>query len=295
MPTYRLLIAQFPYGGCTHPDVSDFVAYTYAKCLRDSTLSAVELWRKDGTPLHTLRNACLLYAEVKKFDFVLMIDADMAPDLPLPGAKPFWETAWPFARDHQGPCVIGAPYCGGPPHEEVNVIQWVRQQSDNPNDDYQLWKFEREQAGMMNGITQVAAIGTGLTLFSMAGIVGHGHPRFHYVYGDATQCRVTGTEEVPFIRDLAMNGVPVYCAWDCWAGHWKKKLVSKPVLCEPHQVSKAFKEAIRRELLAEIKAEMEAKKNGEAIDNRPQGESPREVLGLNGDSRAKVLWGNWVE
>jgi hypothetical protein len=251
MPKYKVMIAQFPYGNSTHPAVSDWVTETLVKCRDDARIGPgnVTLWRKADTPITMTRNQCLARAEALGIDYVLMVDSDMEPDLPYPDAKPFWDTAWEFALAHPGPCVVAAPYCGPPPVENVYAFRWEPQQSDNPDVDAQLNPYSRTEAAGMRGVQRAAALATGLMLIDMRAIRKMPHPRFYYEWkGDGPRCSHCGmmkageqihkasTEDVTFSRDLTLLGIPIWCAWDCWAGHWKPKCVGKPNPISPDAI-----------------------------------------------------------
>lgn len=245
MPRYSVMIAQFPYASQTHTDVSDWVAETVCKLRDDPRIGHgnVHLWRKADTPITMTRNACLLAAERMGCDYVLMVDSDMCPDLPYPGAKPFWDTSFAFMLAHPGPCVVAAPYCGPPPNEAVYAFRWETQQTalPPPNRDTKLEAYGRSEAAGLTGILPAAALATGLMLIDMRAIQNLPHPRFTYEWvGDGPRCECCGqmkpgqqaqkasTEDVVFSRNLTLAGVPIYCNWDAWAGHWKPKLVVKP-------------------------------------------------------------------
>lgn len=234
MPQFSILVASFPGDGRTEQGVADWLVETFLAMRDDATVGRVSPWHPHhqgrripgDTPIPMLRNKCLIEAETGGFDFVLMVDSDMEPDM-IPGAPPFWSVAWPFARDN-GPCVIAAPYCGPPPIEYVYVSKWHNKEGDHANPDFALGPMPRGEAALQKGIGRVAAIGTGLMLIDMRAIKRLPHPRFYYEWTDATQSAKASTEDITFTRDLENVGISVYCAWDCWAGHWKKKLVGPP-------------------------------------------------------------------
>lgn len=247
MPTYKVMIAQFPGNNVTHPDVSDWVAETLVKMRLDPRIGAGNafLWRKADTPITMSRNRCLLAAERAGIDYVVMIDNDMNPDLPLPGAKPFWDTAWEWvldpAQDHKGrPCAVAAPYCGPPPLEAAYVFKFVGFESNNPNANFQIKAYTRDEAAAARGFVRVSAAATGLMLVDMRAVKKLPHPRFDYEWEGEPRCEHCGhfipgervskasTEDVKFFRDLTYAGVPIYCAFDSWAGHWKPKCVGRP-------------------------------------------------------------------
>lgn len=247
MATYKVMIAQFPYGNVTHPDVSDWVAETLCKMRDDPRIGKGNcfLWRKADTPITMVRNRCLKTAREAGVDYVLMIDSDMSPDLPYPGAKPFWDSSWEFMRAHAGPCVVAAPYCGPSPCEAVYVFRWQTHETDNPNPDFQIEAYSRPEAAAMTGIQRAAGLATGLMLIDMKATVGLPPNPFRYEYRDASESEKAATEDVVFSRDLTYAGVPIFCNWDSWAGHWKPKRVGKPALLPPELVPAWLRERAR--------------------------------------------------
>jgi hypothetical protein len=188
------------------------------------------------------RNRALKQAQALGVDIVCMIDSDMAPD--LPHQRPFWDTSLDFLLRHQGPCLIGAPYCGPPPTENVFVFQWGRRQSDNPNVDMQIMQFTREESVVRSGFEEVAALPTGLILIDTRALERVKPPYFEYEYEDEEHTQKSTTEDVFFTRNLSLAGVPCYVNWDSWAGHIKKKVVGKPSLLTCDDARESFREAI---------------------------------------------------
>lgn len=244
MPRYKVMIAQFPGGNATHPDVSDWVCETVLKMRDDPRIGHgnVRLWRLNDTPVTMSRNRALACAEAEGCDYVLMVDSDMAPDLPYPGATPFWDAAWPFALDHAGPTVIAAPYCGPPPDEMAYFFRFTNRETGNLNPDFQIEPFSRHEAARLTGMVRCAALPTGVMLIDLRAVKQLPHPRFYYEWKNdgpaCPHCHVrkpgpqlhkASTEDVAFSRDLYMLGVPLYAACDSWAGHWKMKNVGKPM------------------------------------------------------------------
>lgn len=245
MAQVKVMFARFPYGNAEHPDVADWLVETVGKAKRDPRVSEVVRWRLADTPITMSRNRCLKIAQQQGVDIVCMIDSDMKPDLPLPGMKPFWDLAFDFVLEHEGPCAIAAPYCGPPPHENVYIFQWGSKASDHPNLDIKLDQFVREDAAGRGGIERVAALPTGLMLIDMRALRYLEPPWFDYEWADPPfNTEKASTEDVYFTRNLSLAGVPVYVTWDSWAGHWKPKLVGKPIALTCDQVNGKFRDAL---------------------------------------------------
>lgn len=222
-------------------------AYGYATGLLHQMQGHPRLARLDfsyshGYPTDRARNAVLKGASEGGFDFVLMIDADQIPDLYVstdPAAKPFLPTALDFAYAHGTPCCVGAPYCAGPPTQDVVVMKNAEQVPDLPDGcGWHMRKYTRDEAAVMTGVTQVAALPTGCLLIDTRVCSILHPPWFYYEYADPPyNTRLASTEDVVFTRNLHWSGVPQFCAWDCWAGHDDKGyVVGKPRLSPVNDV-----------------------------------------------------------
>jgi hypothetical protein len=259
----NVIFTRFPGGNSEHPDTTDWMIETVIKAKSDPRIGDVMHWREADTPITMVRNKAVKVAKAAGADFMVMIDSDMRPDLSLKGAKKFWDTAWPFMIDpavraeygiaHTGPCIIGAPYCGKPPHENVFIFRWTTMQSDHPNPDFRLDQFPREEAALRTGIEEVAALPTGLIIIDMRVFDYLESPYFYYEYMDAEETEKASTEDVTFTRDATMAGVPCYVAWDCWAGHHKSKCVGKPGLIYVDDMKEKFQRAIRQGLRSNVR------------------------------------------
>lgn len=255
MPKYKIVIAQFPGNHSTHPDVSDYVGDMIVQLLQhpDFGPGNVTRWRLADTPVTMSRNRCLVTAEEAGADYVLMVDSDMAPDLNYPGAVPFFDAAWAHMKALGKPCVVAAPYCGPPPDEQVYTFQWVQSETGDLNPNFKIRNVGRVEAATLAGVQPAAALATGLMLIDMRAISQLPHPRFYYEWTDEKQTAKASTEDVTFSRDLNMLGVPLFCAWSSWAGHWKLKRVGKPELI-PEGAVPAMLTARAAQLAAQQKA-----------------------------------------
>jgi len=262
MKPVRLMIARFPFGRSEDPDVCDWVTSTVITARHDPRIFEILRWRKDDTPITLSRNACFEAAHASEVDFLMMVDSDMSPDIHLesnpfaqppiePFAKPFFETSLEFLwqqRQAGIPSVIGAPYCGPPPCENVYVFQWATQANsleDEP--DMRLAQYSREEAANMRGVQPCAALPTGLIMFDMDCLAKIDRPYTYYEWGDDAASIKASTEDVTLTRDLALGGAPQFCNWDAWAGHWKWKCVCKPIFLTSEMVSEKFRQRILKE------------------------------------------------
>lgn len=257
-----VMIARYPYAGnggysSEIPDIGDWLVETVSEMNSDPRIGEVIPWRKSDTPIPMVRNESVLVAKNSGADLLLMIDSDNVPDYELSrgdkSAKPFWKTAFDFLYSHydKGPCVVGAPYCGPPPHENVYVFQISNRESEHANVDFQIDQFSRHQAAERTGIERVAALPTGLILFDLRVFDYLPPPWFYYEYTDKFQWKKASTEDVTATRDmwfhahLAQKPFPLYVTWDCWAGHVKPKVVGKPQIITMDQVSQKYVEAVK--------------------------------------------------
>lgn len=269
-----VLFARFPFGASEHPAVTDWLVSTVLKAKADARISDVLHTRVDDTPITMGRNRVLKLAWDRGIDLVLMVDSDMHPDLPLPGAVPFWDSSLDFLLSHQGPCVVGAPYCGPPPVENVYVFRWAHMQDGHPNADLKVQQYDREDAAQRGGFEEVAALPTGLVLIDVRALARLTPPWFEYEYEDPPfNTRKSTTEDVFFTRNLSLAGVPQYVNWDAWAGHYKTKLVGKPTVLTSEAVREQFRDAVAKN-----------RRSGERlIDVRPGG------VPSNGDGPGPAL------
>lgn len=259
----NVMIARYPYAGnggyaSEIPDIGDWLVETILEMKSDPRIGEVIPWRKADTPISMVRNESVLVAKANGADLLLMIDSDNVPDYELKRgdktAKPFWKTAFDFLYNHydKGPAVIAAPYCGPPPHENVYVFQITNRESEHANPDFEVAQYSRHEAADRTGIEQVAALPTGLILFDVRAFDILPPPWFYYEWTNKFESNKASTEDVTATRDMmfhvhdALGYLPLYVAWDCWAGHVKPKVVGKPQIITADQVSKKLVEAARR-------------------------------------------------
>lgn len=255
-------IVTFSYGGnggisSEVPDIREWMIPTVMEAHKDERISGIRIWNLSDTPITMTRNRAVVMAREYGIDVLVMVDSDMKPDVNagMPDAKPFFKSSFDFLVDHyhKGPCVIGAPYCGPPPVENVYVFRWNNLVSDNPNPDFQLEMYDRHTAVKMAGIQDCAALPTGLIMYDMRAFeiteprTDADKPWFYYEWKDRFAADKASTEDVTQTRDLSLAGTqklgynPVYCNWDAWAGHWKPKCVGKPQVIDAKGISDKLK------------------------------------------------------
>lgn len=265
MRKFKLAICQFPGNATTKPGAPGWLLKVYPSILNDPNIELVIPFRKSDTPIDMVRNLAVKTVKAMGADYILMIDQDMEPDSE-PDGKPFWDVAWKFMMDRRcreeearssaascggflgdkppgadaalekiffrdyPPATIAAPYCGPPPNEVVYVFKWINYESNTPNVNFNLEVFSRDQAARFTGISEVAALPTGLILYD-ARLFDHlPAPWFAYEFKDPPfNTEKASTEDVYQTRNASLIGMPQHCAWDCWAAHIKDKTVRKPV------------------------------------------------------------------
>lgn len=264
----------FSYGGnggisSEVPDIREWMIPTVSGLSQDPRISAVRVWNLSDTPITMTRNRAVLMAREYGVDVLVMVDSDMKPDMYAGqlDAKSFVESSFDFLVNHypKGPVVIGAPYCGPPPHENVYVFRWQAHQSENANPDFKLEMYDRDTAAKLAGIQECAALPTGLIMYDMRAFAiteprsPGDNPWFYYEYPDIYQSEKASTEDVTMTRDLSLAGTqrlgynPVFCNWDAWAGHWKPKCVGKPQIIQAIDVSAKLKQCWEAKYDASVK------------------------------------------
>lgn len=275
---FRLAIARFPGGNSEHPDSSGWVIKTMARDItRDSRIIETVPIVISDTPITMTRNMAVKLSIDMEVDYLLMIDSDMSPDLPIRGNKDFWPTCWNLMYQRRvaeikeigedvrtpayeaasvagklhgpfgpfAPATIAAPYCGPPPHEMPYIFRWVNYESETPNANYGLKMFERDQAALMTGVQQVGALPTGLILYDVRLFKALPTPWFYYEWSDKYCLKKASTEDVVQTRNASLAGFPQFVHWDCWAGHVKQKTVGKPQITTLESMQSTFANAVR--------------------------------------------------
>ncbi len=262
-PVYNVAIARFPGDGWEHHACTDWLVTTVLAMKQDPRIGRIYRPKYVGqTPITCSRNKAVIDARMKGCAYLLMVDSDMHPDLyEQAGAPRFWDTAWEFMMKRREkeiefhgergpkalpPATIAAPYCGPPPEEFPFVFQMTNRESDNPNPDIKLEMISRPLASMMHGIQQMDALPTGLILYDIRVFEILPPPWFRYEYSDQTESVKVTTEDVYQTRNASFLGLPQFCAFDCWAGHAKGKLVGKPKILTRDQIHESFRESVLR-------------------------------------------------
>jgi len=259
---FNVGIVTFSYGGnggisSEVPDIREWMVPLVANATKDPRIENIRIWNLADTPITMTRNRAVLQARDCGVDVLVMVDSDMKPDMD-PAGQPFFQASFDFLVNHyaKGPCVIGVPYCGPPPHECVYVFRWNNRESLHAGADFQLEMYDRHTAVSLGGIQECAALPTGLIMYDMRCFdliepkAEGDKPWFYYEWKDIYAADKASTEDVTNTRDISLVGIqklgynPVYCNWDAWAGHWKPKCVGKPVVIDAKGVSHKLRQAV---------------------------------------------------
>lgn len=264
------IYAAFPaYGGnggiaMELPVIREWWAKSVIDLKANESVGRIMTRTYSDTPITMVRNKMVLDARKAGADFLLMVDSDNVPDMYYGidrEAEQFLPTALEFLIRHypKGPAVVGAPYCGPPPHpvtggeENVYVFHLQTAESDALYPSFKLDQYSRNHAAMMRGIQACAALPTGLILFDIRAF-DVTEPKetdrerwkgwFYYEWEDRYAAGKASTEDVTATRDMAFAGVPLFCQWNSWAGHMKPKCVGRPRMMYADEVSSRMREAL---------------------------------------------------
>ncbi len=269
--TVDVLIACFCYGGnggvsSIIPELAMWLVRTSIKMKADPRIDRIKPIILSDTPITLTRNRAIEMAQNEGYDMVLMLDSDNEPDGYVgadPEAKPFWDVAFDFAYDRllKGePTVIAAPYCGPPPHpvgvpgvvdmgEVPYLFEWQNNETTEGRVQNKLEIMKRNEAARLKGIYPVAALPTGVCLFTTSSFEGLKKPYFRYEFNESGSEKQS-TEDVVATRNISLfwrmtrNIDVIYAACDSWALHYKPKRVGKPTVTPIEAVAKDFREAI---------------------------------------------------
>jgi predicted O-methyltransferase YrrM len=235
-----------PLGSGSHrEEVSRFHVDAEITCRLREDLGELVYMPVKRFPTNVARNFAADQLRQIKPDVVFMIDDDMWVQ------DGCFERMVDFLLNHQGPAVIGLPYCMGGVQENVCVFEWGS--ASNPTIDennlIHSWTQDqthlvvnvgREDAARRTGIERVANLGTGCIAYSGKCFDIIQPPWYDYTY-NAKGTEVLETEECCFHRKLFFAGVPLYVDWDNWAQHHKSNWVGKPAIVTPEQLDNLHK------------------------------------------------------
>ncbi len=167
-------------------------------------------------PTNTARNTLVKSCQEKRVDFLFMLDVDGAPK-----ANTF-QALFTFLRQQPVPSVAGVPYISG--DGSVQVFEFTTKQLHNgPLETWALTRIDKNRASLMQGtgFGRVASLGTHCVMYDMRVFDKIKPPYFQYGYNE-DHTAVVETEDCWNFRHLFHAGVPVWCAWDYPARHFKE-------------------------------------------------------------------------
>lgn len=229
---------------------------------KDKRIGPISIQTVSDTPATLTRNRIVRKAQSAGADVLVMLDSDqgMMYHEGEHGVKDFFKSSFDFLCEHydKGPCVIGAPYCGPPTRDNENmyVFRW-RIPSDRGSETlFSLDQYTREEAALMTGISEVAALPTGAIMYDMRCFDLIEPPYFKYEWKDKYEDEKGSTEDVQNTRDISIAGIlkhgynPVFCNWDSPVGHWKPWCVpGRPKVYSAKCVADTLKTAILKNIM----------------------------------------------
>lgn len=265
------------------PNIRQWFTETILYCKSDPRIGEIVEETIGDTPITMVRNRFVVNARKAGCDILVMCDSDQNPQLHKHdlGFQPFFQSSFDFLYKHyeKGPVCIGAPYCGPPPHENVYVFRWDNDMWAGDETPFRLAPFSRYEAATMRGISEVAALPTGLIMYDMRCFDITEPSRlsksevldryadgtfdkertmrelsegwFYYEWENGQASQKASTEDVTQTRDLSLAGMaklgynPVFCNWNSPIGHWKPWCVKgRPQMFGVEHIGPAFKRAI---------------------------------------------------
>jgi hypothetical protein len=198
------------------------------------------------------RNRIVKGAIEAGIDILVMLDADMGPDIDrnhpfLPSAFSFIKSRW-----HSAPTIISAPYCTAGPAYVPVMGTWRTFKDGYP---IKTDLYTREEAFALTGIQECSLQGTGLMAIDMRVFTGFDvagesvklpPPWFAYEYDDELRSTKVTTEDMYFMREVTLlfgqHGLTIgYVDWDAWANHYKTEKIGKPFAIEVRSVAPLYK------------------------------------------------------
>lgn len=247
-----LLVNVFTYAKQVGADAFSWCCGVGPALEKHSRVKDVRISYTHGYPTDKMRNAVVREARSHGHDFVLMLDDDQVPDYGLASMAertdmvPFLPSAIDFALAHDGPCLVGAPYCGAPPLQQVMVMknrEYVPGLLDGMG--LKIDKYTRDEAARERGIKPVSGLPTGCLLVDLRVLDVLPPPWFSYEFDDPPlNTSLASTEDIVFTRNLDWLGVKQYATWSSWAGHSKEFVTGvpteAPVVDIPQSIHRAW-------------------------------------------------------
>jgi len=217
----KVLILRLVYGGSECAALGSWLFTTALGMTKDPRIAGFQEIPLNMKGIPEARNFAVEIARESGANYLLTADADTHPDIER--GPTFWETAFNFAYSHNGPCVVSAPV------QMRNGLVNVHKEEFNAETGMQdLILRSAAECANLKGIYRVPACGMGLMLIDMRCFDELSPPYFRFGYEDERCCKIERGEDGMFTADLGGPDIPVYVAWDCWAGHWQNVLFGRP-------------------------------------------------------------------
>lgn len=260
MAQYTVAVARFCNRGWERCEIGNFLLQicNAQNTSLKSIIKDILYYPMAMSPTSVARNNAVKIAQGKA-DFLFMVDEDASP---APG---FFEAALQFLIDNP-PCAIASPAVSNNDGlEKVQVFHYTAKNNDQGRY-FQLEQMSRELAARQQGITKVDnvgchCIGYNLKVFDLI-------PVPHYEWRLSKDgCTVLESEDLAFHRKMWEQQLPVYIAWDYWAGHWKEKCLSAPLLITGGEVAEVFLQQAKADVLNDALKEDNQELLGKLIIN----------------------------
>jgi len=199
----KVLIGLPSYNGWLRAELAVFLA----------TEATGTLWPVLHEPTDVARNKLVRHAQTIKADVLFMFDADAAPTQGTFKAL--------LDKAIEEPCVVAAPYLSGSGHLCVEGVPLA-------------------EAVKLEGLHRVGNVGTHVVAYSTSVFEKVSPPYFSYGY-NAMHTALTDSEDCVAHRKLAEAGVPIWCAFDHWAGHVITKKHDKPRVVTSDELAEVLK------------------------------------------------------
>lgn len=258
MPKYTIAIARPSSNGWERSEVGTFLFQATEASTQNPEIAPYiqNLLHIPLTkfPTNVCRNILVRECQNMRVDYLMMVDNDseIYNGIREPSGKVHpgtFETFFTFLRKQSKPSVIAAPYCSG--DGQVQVLKFTTDQVvQHPLDSFRIMQTNREFAASKTGFEKVDSIGTHCIMFDMRVFDAIPKPYFSYQYNE-DETEVIETEDCWCMRHLFYAGVPVYCGWDFWSGHFKESRIYKPPVLDDKAVPEYFMKQAEAKLLAD--------------------------------------------
>jgi hypothetical protein len=234
MPAYRIGLARPSDDGWERVEVGNLVGEACRAVGGDPNIAPyvidLEIMANEVFPTDACRNSIVDYSQKKRHDYLLMVDADAAP---APGT---FQALLSFLWNQPEPSIAAVPYVAKNGKIQVFTIDSTFVHDECPNE-FSMRQYTKDEAAIHTGFTRVASIGTHCMMIDMRVFQKIPKPFFAYGYTD-DGCSVKETEDCYFCRRLNMVNIPIWCAWDFKAGHWKQLRLDVPPPIPPNALPK---------------------------------------------------------